>query len=155
MARSPFWHVPGYYGQGDAVQVVGSVAAPLLAGFGVAMIGLVLTAPSGVLRWPNAAIDVLAVSVGLLLFCVQFTLRARQRWSTLSEILGWWDDAATDERRQQLRAEQHADMAEFKRWAARVRWSYHFGIVGLYLGMATLLAWRRLLHASVATTSWP
>ncbi len=139
-SERPSWTAPGYYGHGEATQTIGSVAAPLLAGFGVAMIGLILTAAPQLLRWPEWAMVALSVSVVLLLACVQFTFRARRRWSTPSEIEQWWPDANEDYRRTRLYQEQAADREVFGQWTRLARWSYDLGIVALLTALSLLLA---------------
>ena len=135
-----YWSPPGYYGHGEATQTIGSVAAPLLAGFGVAMIGLILTAAPQLLRWPEWVMVPLAVSVALLLACVQFSFRARRRWSTPSEIEQWWPDATEGYRQKRMRDEQRADKGAFDRWTKLARWTYDLGIVALLIALSLLLA---------------
>lgn len=55
------WSVPKPYGAPAALQSAGTVAAPLLAGFSFALVGLVLTSPERI-RWPDATLVLLTAS---------------------------------------------------------------------------------------------
>ena len=76
------------YGTSAAVQSVGSVAAPLLAGFSFTLVGLVLASPDRI-RWPGASL-VLLTAAGLShVTAVQCAAWAREWNPTPSELLNW------------------------------------------------------------------
>lgn len=64
-------------GHGAAVEAAGLMAAPPLAGFTFALIVLILQVPDA-LRWPDAALFLLAVAGLAFLVVIQSAVRARQ-----------------------------------------------------------------------------
>jgi hypothetical protein len=135
------WAGPGDFGQPAAFDAKTGVAAPLLAGFSMALLGVVAQAPTS-FRWPGAALLVLAVVVMVLVACVQFGFRGRAVLYTKADVESWGRlshlTAADDER---LRAAvQVRDMAQWRVWHRRSRVAYNFGIAVLGVGIALVLA---------------
>lgn len=138
---SIIWAGPGDFGQPAAFDAKTGVAAPLLAGFSLALLGVVAQAPAS-FRWPGATLTVLALVVLMLVACVQFGFRGRavlysksdvDSWGRLSELGSLAD--------QRLRATVQArDMAEWRRWHHRSRLTYNGGIVLLAISVALVLA---------------
>ena len=87
------WKVPVKYGYGEAVQQAGTIVAPLLAGFTIALIGLLLSEHVSV-RYPDAALCVLVGAVVFLLAAVQCGYAARQFIARPDEIVSWWPGLA-------------------------------------------------------------
>jgi MFS family permease len=109
---------------------MGSIAAPLLAGFSVTFAGLVLSSPTS-FRWVNLTLALLLAAAFSLIATLQFTFRARQ-WAVLpSEIEQWWPDAK--ERADQLQTEQRTHRTNHRMWANLARHAYNLGIL-LFLG---------------------
>jgi uncharacterized membrane protein YdbT with pleckstrin-like domain len=67
---------PSPYGAPAAIEMMGSVAAPLLAGFSLTLLILVIT-NSDAFRWPGLVLVAFAVSAVTLISVVQFTFWAR------------------------------------------------------------------------------
>ncbi|UOX90436.1 hypothetical protein MUY14_07375 [Amycolatopsis sp. FBCC-B4732] len=135
------WTGPGDFGQPAAFDAKTGSAAPLLAGFSLALLGVVAQAPSS-FRWPGATLTVLTVVVIILVACVQFGFRGRAVLYSKSDVQAWGPlsalGPAADER---LRAHVQArDMAEWRRWHRRSRLTFNLGIVVLGVGLALLLA---------------
>ena len=87
------WNVPTRYGYHHAVQSVSSVASPLLAGFSVTMLVLVVQGPR-YLRWPELALCLLVFSAIGFISSLQFGIWARSYVATPNEIMQWWPEAA-------------------------------------------------------------
>lgn len=135
------WTVPDPYGSPAALQSAGSVAAPLLAGFCFALVGLVLTSPERI-RWPDATLVLLTAAGLSLIAAVQCAAWAR-RWDVSpAEILSWWPDfAALPEAAQEhVYEEQRTHAGRYVRWARAARLSYNAGILALLAGVTVLLA---------------
>ena len=66
----PTFDVPEHYGDPAALDALSSVAAPLLAGGTLALLGVVVQQPSS-LRWPGLALLLLVVAAVMLVTAVQ------------------------------------------------------------------------------------
>lgn len=135
---TPTWEPPNPYGYAQAVSSAGSVGAPLLAGFTVALIALVLPNGSS-MRAPGLALDLLSVAAVVLLASVQLTFMAARYAVLPSELEAWWPDLDIDERRAQLREEQREHHHLHLRWSRRFRWAYNLGILFLLAAVAVIL----------------
>ena len=137
--RPPRWPAPGYYGSADALQVMGTVAAPLLAGFAITLATLVVTA-EGAVRWPGITVVAAVLAAVLLLASVQLTFWARQATLTPSVAREWWDDADTVDGRA-ARVREMRGFDRVRNWySSRARAAYDAGIVLLLLAVAVVLA---------------
>lgn len=114
------WRKPSPLGFGAAVDAVTNVAAPLLAGFGVAAIGVV-SADTDKFRWPGLVLLSLTLAALLFVTCVQFGFHARRHLYSFADIAAWWSEDELREHRDLLREEQNADFHLWNRWRA---WAY-------------------------------
>lgn len=133
----PRWRKPAPLGYGAAVDTLGGVAAPLLAGFSLSSL-LVVAADRQHFRWPGVTTLLLAVAALVLITAVQFWFRARTHLWSPADVAAWWPDM-TPEREEQLRYEQALN---FERWRKGVVWqrrSYNVGIVALFAATASAL----------------
>jgi hypothetical protein len=87
----PTWNQPAKYGYAEAVNMAGSVAAPLLCGFTVTLLGIVITNGSDI-RWPGLTTILLAAAAAVLLFSVQAAFTARAWQVSPSELKDWWPE---------------------------------------------------------------
>lgn len=142
--RSP-WRFPQRFGYGEAVQAAGTVVAPLLAGFTIALIGLVVDASNNGVRYRDFALLVLMGAAASLVVAIQCAYSARQFMVTPDQIAVWWPGLdvagarADDSQLQGLRQQQHAHRALHRRWAGRFRNAYHLGVVLVLVGLAIVL----------------
>jgi len=123
-------------GYADAIERVGFTAAPLLAGFAVTFIGLILGADVA-MRWPNATLVALTTAVMLLILSVQLAFNARAVYVPYPEF------------KERLELISGADVAErsayvegLVRHRHLVRWigvSYNLGIAALLSAVASAL----------------
>jgi MFS family permease len=110
----PTWERPVPYGYPETIQSAGMVVAPLLAGFTITLIGLVVDTSNQGIRYRDTALLILAGAVAALLTAVQCAYAARQFMVTPDEIEAWWpgvtNAADPNEVTQwwELRAEQFA-----------------------------------------------
>lgn len=137
-SRSPDWRKPSPLGYGAAVDAVTNVAAPLLAGFGIATIGVV-SADTGRFRWPGPLLLCLTLSALLFVSCVQCGFHARRHLYSYADIAAWWSDEEIRERRDLLREEQTADFESWNLWRGRAYAVYSGGMFMLWIGVALTL----------------
>jgi hypothetical protein len=141
----PTWERPVPYGYPETIQSAGMVVAPLLAGFTITLIGLIVDTSNQGIRYRDTALLILAGAVAALLAAVQCAYAARQFMVTPDEIEAWWpgvNNAADQNEVTQwweLRAEQLAHWQMHSRWAARFRYAYHTGVVLVLAGLAAVL----------------
>jgi hypothetical protein len=130
---------PSPYGAPAANESMGAIVAPLLAGFSLALLGLVVQVEQD-LRWPDLALLLLAVAIVLLVLVVQFAFRARQYATTPSQVKDWWPDFDNDpERQQRVYEELRVYLACHLWWIGRARGLYNTAICVLLLGLAVVL----------------
>lgn len=136
--RPQRWHWPAPLGYGEAINQVTTVAAPLLAGFALTFIGLVLSAS---VRWPGLSLLVLTLAASALVASLQFGFHARRHLYSAEDLHAWVQtDASTAEVTRYWQGVQERDLAYWRRWSHRARWTYNGGIVLLAAGVALALA---------------
>jgi MFS family permease len=137
------WAVPGTrerpaYGAPAAMNAVGTIAAPLLAGFSFSVVGEVLQVSSGGIRWPDLAILFLIAAGLTFLATLQLTLWARQWEVTPREILDWWPDAR-DESLRSLQQQQHMLRKKYEGGVSLAILAFHAGMTSFLSGLLVLL----------------
>jgi nitrate reductase gamma subunit len=150
----PTWQAPGKFGYAEAVQSAGTIVAPLLAGFTIAMIGLVVDTSNKGVRHRDLALLVLTAAASALLAAIQCAYSARQYLATPDQFQSWYPDLETAEPYEEdagkglsrpvqtwwaARSEQAAHTALHARWAKRFRVLYHVGVVLVLCGLAVTL----------------
>ncbi|WP_436532073.1 hypothetical protein [Actinoplanes sp. HUAS TT8] len=139
--RRPGWRKPAPLGYGPAVETATGVAAPLLAGFSIAFLGVV-GADADKFRWPSQAM-LLSLCAGLsLIMAVQCGFNARQYLYSPADLADWWteEDRTVPGRAERLQEEQRADFALWQQWARRGRIAYNLGIVLFTAATALVIA---------------
>jgi len=129
---------PDPYGAYAAVDGLGGVASPLLAGFAVTLIALVVQIEER-LRWPNAGLAVLALAMVLFLQVVQLNARAKGYAVTPAQAAEWYDDMADPDRRAVVRWELRHHHDAWSALVRRARFRYNVGILALLAGTAGML----------------
>jgi hypothetical protein len=137
-APEPRWDVPFPYGYAAAIDSMGSVSAPLLAGFSVTLAVFVIQSGHA-FRWATASLLLFVSAALALIAALQFTFRARQFAVSPPELEAWWADAGSPARREMLRREQRYYRRQHGRWATRARRAYSIGILSFLLGVPALL----------------
>jgi hypothetical protein len=138
------WLVRYPLGTTDSLRATGTVAAPLLAGFSLATLAVLLTS-SVRPRLTDVAVLALVVSAASFLFCVQFTFAGLLYAASPGDRAAWLDDRAADPR-SAVAAErvQRMDDRLLGQYLVRVRLTYDLGIVsvlGALLAMVTPTNW--------------
>lgn len=130
---------PNPYGGFAAVDGLGGVAAPLLAGFAVTMIALIVQIVDNV-RWPNVSLVLLGASAVLLLQVVQLNARARGYAVTPTQAREWYPDIeASPNRASTVDWELRHHLDCWRNLVRRARWRYNLAIVLLLCGIAVML----------------
>ncbi|QNE75059.1 hypothetical protein F0344_10950 [Streptomyces finlayi] len=115
------------------------VAAPLLAGFSVASIGLILTSQES-FRWPGVTLLLLTLSAILLVTSVQFGITYQKYYYSLADVQSWWTDEEIESNEKVIAREQADDFAEWRKAAWGAMACYNMGITLLAASLATSLA---------------
>jgi hypothetical protein len=115
-----------------------TVAAPLLAAGAIALIGVVLQAPSSFGRG-DEAVAVLGLAVFLLVLSVQCGFMSSQHTTTPREIDEYWVTMPPDARWARIRREQWRAQAAARAWGNVARLAYAIGITALWIGLALAL----------------
>jgi MFS family permease len=147
------WLTPELYGAQAALTSMGSVAAPLLAGFSLAAVVQTLTLTPRDVRWRDAAFLLFMLAAVLFLGTVQATFWARQYQTTPAEIKSWWPDADSADRLARLTNEQRLHAAGFRMWTNRARITYGLALLVLIAALTTL-AIPPPSHHHVAVLRW-
>jgi hypothetical protein len=134
---------PNPYGLFATADGLGGVAAPLLAGFAITMIALVVQIADDV-RWPDVSLVLLGAAAVLLLQVVQLNARARGYAVTPSQAREWYPDI--DQHPGRVRVvnwELRHHLACWRDLVRRARGRYNLAIVLLLAGIAVLLVPRK------------
>jgi hypothetical protein len=129
---------PAPLGLSNAYQAVGEVAAPLLAGFSVTLIGVVAQGPES-LRWPAAVLIALTVAAALLLACVQFAFYSRRSYWTRADLLQWFAEEPAEPLLTAFKEMHVRHIADWTMWRERARFTYNAGLVVLSVAVALVL----------------
>jgi hypothetical protein len=127
----------GKLGYSDAVDRVGTTAAPLLAGFALTLVGLTVTRDTNV-RWPEATLALLVLSALLLIAAVQASFNARSWVVPLSEFLTRLE-ATPEPDRAVVTGTYAQGLTKHAFWLNVTRWAYNLGILFLLAGLAFVL----------------
>jgi hypothetical protein len=118
---------------------LGGVVAPLLTGFSLATIALLLTSASKP-KLADWAVVAFAGTVGLLLLAMQTAFLALSRSPSPADIRTWQPETAVSaEALQSAREEQAANMHDVKRLWRMCGRSYDLGILAFLAGVVLLL----------------
>jgi hypothetical protein len=129
----------GPLGYSAALDNLGTAAAPLLAGFSFALIGLILDKADS-LGEPNLALLLLVVAALTLVNAVQFAFIARQYYVPPGDYLSYVDIASRDGISEDTVKAWHLRWAaKHSAWCDRARHAYNYGVAVLLSGVAVAL----------------
>jgi hypothetical protein len=134
----PKWRKPAPLGSANAIDSVGTVASPLLAGFSLTTTALIGDDAKN-FRWPGAAMLAFVIAAVLLIEAVQCAFNARQCIWSAGDVRTWWPDMLEgSDREQKLRSEQDYSFRKWETWSEWASRTYNLGIVALLaaLGLA-------------------
>ena len=136
---SPKWRKPAPLGYANAIDSVGGVGAPLLAGFSLASV-IVISDDAENFRWSGAAILGFTIAAVALIGSVQCAFNARGYIWSAADVRGWWPDMEENsEREERLRAEQDWAFGRWQVWTGWTRRTYALGILALLTALAFAL----------------
>ncbi|MGW1953724.1 hypothetical protein ACWCPI_13375 [Streptomyces sp. NPDC001920] len=125
-------------GFGAALNSATFVAAPLLAGFSVTIIGLVLRGQKD-FRWPGFTLFLLTISAILLVASLLFGISSQKFFYSESELKNWWTETEFQRRQEDLSDHQQADFSLWQGQGWRAFACYNAGIATLAASLSTLL----------------
>lgn len=132
--RKPNWSLPGYFGRAAAIDGMGAVAAPFLAGIAIALAVLVISNPTD-FGEEGMSLFALVLATTALVSCVECSFWARQYAVTPSQFLEWGASQSDG----WLEAEQKAALASFDSWSKWARRAYNLGILGFAWAIVAML----------------
>jgi hypothetical protein len=147
------WDLPYLYGEAEAINSMGTIAAPLLAGFSLAAMVQTITINTSDARWPNVALLLFMLAAVLFVTTVQATFWARQYQTNPREIADWWPSAIDSKHSKELGYVLKWHAAGFRMWANRARVTYSAALLCL-LGALTVLAVPPESHVQVPFWRW-
>lgn len=127
----------GKLGYSDAVDRVGTTAAPLLAGFALTLIGLTVTADTNV-RWSEPTLALLVLAALLLIGAVQASFNARSWYIPLSDFLTRLE-ATPQDQRTVVTGTYTQGLTKHAFWLTATRDAYNLGILFLLAGLVFVL----------------
>jgi hypothetical protein len=130
----PLYPIPVFYGEAAATEFMGGIAAPLLAGASVAIVGVIVQQP-GSLRHPGVTLFLLVLASCFLIMSVQFGFLARRHHSTPADIEQWLKPLTGDALVEQVRDDLTDDAALLGWWSDFARYAYGGGVVLLWTGI--------------------
>jgi hypothetical protein len=134
---------PNPYGLFATADGLGGIAAPLLAGFAITMVALVVQIADDV-RWPDVSLILLGAAAVLLLQVVQLSARARGYAVTPAQAHEWYPDIERNPARLRVvNWELRHHLACWRDLVRRARARYNLAIVLLLCGIAVLLVPRK------------
>ncbi|MGH3680831.1 MAG: hypothetical protein ACRDT2_11370 [Natronosporangium sp.] len=129
---------PNPYGAFAAVDGLGGTAAPLLAGFSITLMVLVIEL-AATLRWPDLALVLLGAAVVMFLQVVQLNARARGYAVTPAQVREWYPDFDHPDRQAIVVRELRHHRACWVYLVRRTRLRYNLGILALLCAIAAVL----------------
>jgi hypothetical protein len=138
--------VPFPLGHAAGVDVASAVAAPLLAGGALALIGVVVQQEVS-LRYPGVTLFLLVGAVVMLVSAVQCGIWARQYGIVPSDIYQWWPEP-NEARMQAIVRDQRRHAERLQVWSRRVTVTFNVGILFLWLAMSVAVMPQRTSHES-------
>lgn len=139
-AGRPLYKVlPRPYGHAESVIAMSTIAAPLLAGFSITCVALVLQIYER-MRYPNLTVSLLSAAAVVLVMTVQYGFWARRWWwGTMADAVDAWPDAQRPGRALDVELELVEHFGAFRIWERRARRSYTIGLITLLSGLALLV----------------
>lgn len=129
------WLAPEPYGKKASLGQYFTIAAPVLAGFAVALVTVVATSREAFAA-PDLILLLGVVASGAFIMAMQYGMHASQHDVSPDEYLAWQPMARTDRATLEwVRGRQHWDYAMWQGYSERARRMFHVGITGLLLSV--------------------
>ena len=137
-APANLWGPPTPIGYHAALQSVGGIAAPLLAGFSFTMTSVLLTSSDHPCRWLNASLALFVAAGLVLIFAVQSAVWLQSYAAKPSDYMDWYpQDVAGNSPNSTLVRMQIKDFNKAGTWAKATRRLYNFGVLLLLAAVTT------------------
>jgi hypothetical protein len=149
----PGWRRPTPLGYGAAIDSMSNVAAPLLAGFSITTLGVVLTAHDA-FRWPGTVFIALTAAAACFVMCLQLGFLARMHLYSPADAAAWWPAKDLEEREADIRDEQEHDFGVWSQWMNLSRHFYTAGVIVLWVGLTAALAPKTGESATEGASRW-
>jgi hypothetical protein len=133
-----WWRPSSNLGFPQAIELTASIAAPLLAGFSITLLGVVAQASDRFLL-PGPSLLLLAAAAVMFAICVQCGFWARQYLATPSETKDWYDEETLNFQLESIKARQRKSAPVYLAWVNRTQRTYQVGLLCLLAGIATVL----------------
>lgn len=154
----PRWQARYPLGTTDAFRSMGTVAAPLLAGFAFTTLVILLTAGTTI-RLAGPATFALALATTMFILCIQLTFTGLLYSAPPAERTDWQPRATTDSQTaERVMLVQRKDHQLQGHYLARSRLTYDVGVVSLISALLALvtptqwLSWRGAAFLVVAAS---
>jgi hypothetical protein len=134
-----FWEQPAPLGITAARESMTGGAAALLAGFSIALNGVIAQAPESI-RWPGWSLLLLSMAAISLVTCVQCGFWARAYVYSYQTLVDWRPQPWAEWEENHLRSMQEEDFKSWRRWESRAEIAYHAGIALLAVGVGLTVA---------------
>ncbi len=132
---------PGEVGAAAWIDSIGGWASPLLGGFSLASVVVVVTNTKD-FRWPGAAILALTIAALILILSVQTAPIARRSLTVRADLPIWGqvhDLRSKPQNPEEAYRARDEALVTAKTWYKRARLFYHCGIIALLIGLALVL----------------
>jgi hypothetical protein len=133
--ETPRWDVPAPLGGAAAIDSMGTIAAPFLAGIGIALAVLVISSESD-FPWVAPALLALVLATAAFIACLECAFIARGHALTPGDFQEW---APALDGPEWMKAEQRHAIRRWRQWAMRARLAYNIGIVAFGVGVTCVL----------------
>jgi hypothetical protein len=157
------WNVPAVAGQAESPRTLGGVVTPVLAGFALATVALLVSGdPQFLPRLHEQAVLAFAVAVGLLLAAMQFSSASVRYASRPTDRLDLVPEARVDlDKLNFVRKAQHRDRYLEDVYYDRARYTYNLGLMAFLVGLGLIVwpdnltwsNWARVASAAVVVLS--
>jgi hypothetical protein len=147
------WSKPNPLGYGTAMDSLGTVACPLLAGFSFASV-IVIADDSLSFRWPG--VGILALSIAAISFfgALEASFNSKRYIWSPGDVSEWWPEIAVEPESagheggrtdgsytaERLRNEQRTAFGRWRKWAGWSRRFYNCGVLALLFGLSSAIA---------------
>jgi hypothetical protein len=156
--RLRVWKRPGSIGDVEAIKGIGGVVAPLLAGFCLATVAVLMTSSESKTPQARAAVVCLAIAAVAFLYAMQYSFVAVRNGSPPSAYIDW-DPYCTIHPRllTAVREEQADDRRDFVKYDDRAGWFYNLALLLFLAGLALVIVptqwqpWNGIPLAVIAT----
>lgn len=141
----PIWAIPGMPGYPAALENIGGVSAPLLAGFSASLVGLLLDKDiAWGIWWPDQAMLLFVLTVICFIGVIQATIYARAYAATPDEMKSWYEELNNDKWKHELIEEHRRYINEHQKWSYISSALYRIGIVAFLTGLTLIVIPRDL-----------